>query len=135
MLPLNRAVAERARALVGTRFRPQGRRQEDGLDCVGLVASAARLPEELVPIDYTLRSQASEDLLALTFGGRVQRIQAADADEGDVLLVRAGAGQHHFLVLTGDGFIHSDVQSGRVVERPGSVEWPIIAAWRIREQD
>ena len=39
--------AERARALVGTRFRPQGR-SELGLDCIGLVVATFGLdPEEI----------------------------------------------------------------------------------------
>lgn len=126
-------VAARARDLVGTRFRPQGRRREQGLDCVGLVALAGRLPVALVPAGYRMRSEVAEDVMALDFEGRVERIAAADSGPGDVLLVRSGPGQHHFLVLVENGYVHADARLGRVVERPGAVMWPVIAAWRVRE--
>ena len=127
------AVAARARSLVGARFRPQGRRREQGLDCLGLVALAARLPEEMVPTGYRLRSVAGEDVPALDMGGRTCPVSPADARAGDVLLVEAGPGQHHFLVLVEDGFVHADAGLGRVVETPGAIPWPVIAAWRVLE--
>ena len=129
------AVAQRARALVGTRFRPQGRRREHGLDCLGLVAAAGNLPAELVPSGYGMRSEAAQDMLSLTLGGRARRIPVSEASEGDALLVQAGPGQHHFLVLLRDGFVHADARLGRVVETPGAVAWPVLAAWRIAETD
>jgi murein DD-endopeptidase / murein LD-carboxypeptidase len=129
------AVAARARALVGTRFRPQGRRLEHGVDCLGLVALAANLPIELVPSGYALRSEAAENMLSLTFENRVARIAVNAARVGDVLLVQAAAGQHHLLILVEDGFIHADARLGRVVQTPGSVAWPALAAWRILELD
>ena len=135
MPALKHRVAERARALVGTRFRPQGRKPEHGLDCLGLVAVAAELPAEMLPERYTMRSEVSEQALALTFEARVGRIEPGQAGEGDVLLVRAGAGQHHFLVLTGAGFVHADARQGRVVERPGPSPWPALAAWRVTERN
>jgi cell wall-associated NlpC family hydrolase len=127
------AVA-RARALVGIRFRPQGRQPEHGLDCLGLVAKAAGIPEEEVPRGYRLRSQVPEEAIRSTFGNRVRPIEPQQAGVGDVALARAGAGQHHLLILTGDGFIHADARHGRVVETPGSPEWPLIAAWQVVEQ-
>lgn len=129
------AVAARARALVGTRFRPQGRRREHGLDCLGLVATAGNLPAELVPTGYAMRSEVRKDMLSLTLDDRVERIAVADSGEGDVLLVQSGPGQHHFLILLNDGFVHADARLGRVVETPGAVGWPALAAWRILETD
>lgn len=126
------AVAARARDLVGVRFRPQGRRREHGLDCVGLIALAGDLPVALLPAGYRMRSEVAEDLRELDLDGRVTRIAPAEAEAGDVLLVEAGARQHHFLVLTGNGFIHADARLGRVVETPGAVAWPVVAAWRIK---
>jgi cell wall-associated NlpC family hydrolase len=128
-------VAARARALVGTRFRPQGRQREHGLDCVGLVALAANLPAKSVPTGYRLRSTVAEKLLSATFEDRVKPISPMEAAQGDVLLVGSGAGQNHFLILTDRGFVHADARVGRVVETPGTIPWPMIAAWRIRELD
>ena len=130
---MSEAVAARARALVGTRFRPQGRRPEHGLDCLGLVALAARLPEELVPSGYSMRSEVADDVLAMDMSGLAQPIPPEEAAAGDVLLVRAGAGQSHFVILLKHGFVHADARLGRVVETPGAVAWPVMAAWRIVE--
>lgn len=124
-------VAARARALIGTRFRPQGRRPEHGLDCVGLAGLAAGIPPSELPTGYRLRSEAGAfeaDRL-----GQAVKIDAAEAGTGDILLVQAGPGQHHLLVLVEGGFVHADAGLGRVVERPGVVPWPFLAAWRIRE--
>lgn len=127
------AIAARARSFVGTRFRPQGRSPEYGLDCVGLVALAAQFPPELVPSGYSMRSEAGEEMLSSTFGGRAERIRPEDAGEGDVLLVSAGAGQHHLLLLLEHGFVHADAGLGKIVERPGAVPWRTVCAWRSRE--
>ncbi|MGS1015580.1 peptidoglycan endopeptidase [Allosphingosinicella humi] len=124
-------VAARARALVGTRFRPQGRRPEHGLDCVGLAGLAAGVPAAELPTGYRLRSEMGAfeaDRL-----DEAAKIDVAEAESGDILLVQAGPGQHHLLVLVEGGFVHADAGLGRVVERPGAVPWPVLAAWRIRE--
>lgn len=131
----NAVVAARARALVGTRFRPQGRHPEHGLDCVGLVAVAAQVPAELVPTGYRLRSQVPEDVAAFHFAHRADPLDPTEAGEGDVLLVRAGPGQDHFLILTEGGFVHADARLAKVVITPGEVMWPVRAAWRIKEPD
>ena len=53
-----RDYAERARALVGTRFRAQGR-GVGGLDCVGVVLATFGLPLHLVRRDYRLRKSGA----------------------------------------------------------------------------
>lgn len=128
-------MTSRARALVGTRFRPQGRNAEHGIDCLGLVAIAADIPPELVPSGYTLRSEVGEEMRSSTFAERVAPVPVCEAGAGDVLLVRAGAGQHHFLILLEKSFVHADARLGRVVETPGRVRWPALAAWRVLERD
>jgi cell wall-associated NlpC family hydrolase len=125
----------RALDLVGTPFRPQGRRREHGLDCLGLVALAANLPLDLVPADYTLREIVSAERFAIDFEGRVTRIDPSEARPGDVLLVLAAARQNHFLVLVPGGFVHANARLGRVVETPGQVPCPVLAAWRREETD
>jgi hypothetical protein len=94
---------------------------------------AADLPNDLVPRGYSLATEAGGDVLSSTFGGRVSPIAPAEARAGDVLLVRSSTCRSHFLVLVEGGFIHADAGSRRVVERPGSVPWPIVAAWRVGE--
>lgn len=129
---MNKAVIDRARALVGVRFRPQGRTDE-GLDCVGLVVAAAQLPPDLVPRDYAMRGTAPDGLSA-HYAGHVQCIARDDAAAGDILLVSTGPDQHHFVVLVDGGFVHADGCIRRVVERPGTVPWPVLAAWRVRRE-
>ena len=118
-------IVARARALIGTRFRAQGRRG-DGVDCVGLVAAA--LGRSGVRRDYALRGGCLEALRAELVGAELQPAQVAQA--GDVLVVRAGAGQLHLGIWTGDGLVHADAGLRRVVERPGEVPWPVVGVWR-----
>jgi len=122
--------ADRARALVGTRFRPQGRSQ-DGLDCVGLVIAAFDLPADAARRDYRLRGahqREIEDGLSCYF----RRIRKGLDRAGDVLLMSVGGDQIHLGIRTPTGFIHADARIGRVVETPGSPQWPIIGAYRCR---
>jgi lipoprotein Spr len=130
---LNKAVAARARELLGVRFRPQGRRPDQGLDCVGLVAAVAQLPPDLVPRDYAMRD-AAPDGLSDHYARHVRSIAPESAEPGDILLVNAGSGQHHFVVLVDGGYIHADGGMRSVVERPGPVPWPVLAAWRVRRE-
>ena len=123
-----KAVAARARALVGVYFRPQGRTRETGLDCVGLVAAALKLDE--VRADYRLRGGSAEELGQALGQAGLRRVK--DAWEGDVLVMRAGAEQLHMGVVTEAGFVHAHAGIGHVVETPGTPEWPVIEIWRMR---
>lgn len=125
------AVA-RARALIGVRFRPQGRRPEHGLDCIGVVAMAFGLTA--VRRDYALRSSDPEQVNGEFAASGFERIAPVEVGAGDVLLVRAGPGQLHVLILTPDGYLHADAGMRRVVEVPGPVVWPVLSAWRHPDQ-
>lgn len=119
-------IVARARALIGTRFRAQGRTAAEGLDCIGLVALALGI--RTVPRDYALR------------GGSVPRLaremRAAGLDPvdtmlaGDVVILSPGAGQLHLGLFSGTGLIHADAGLKRVAERPLPLPWPIIGIWR-----
>jgi cell wall-associated NlpC family hydrolase len=123
-------IAARACALVGVRFRPQGRSAREGLDCVGAAALAAGIPADRVPRDYALRGQSVgdiehrlRDLGCRPAGGR-------DLQPGDVLVCAAGPAQFHLVIVTPGAFVHADASLRRVVERPLPVPWPIVGAWR-----
>lgn len=120
------AIAARAQALVGVRFRAQGR-SAAGLDCVGLVAAA--LGRDSVPGDYAMRG-GSLDALVLELG-RAGLAEVADLRAGDVMIVKAGPGQLHLGVWTGAALVHADAGLRRVVERPGAVPWPVVSVWRM----
>jgi cell wall-associated NlpC family hydrolase len=124
-MPRAEAVAARARALVGTRFRAQGR-GEDGLDCVGLVAAALGRPD--VRRDYALRGGCVAEVEGELSRAGLVRAQGRGA--GDVLVMQAGPGQLHLGIWTGPGLVHADAGLRRVVERPGEPPWPVVSAWR-----
>src|SRR6476661_2811160 len=55
--------AERARALIGTAFRPQGR-ETYGLDCVGLILRTFDLPADSVRRDYCLKGDHRDEVFS-----------------------------------------------------------------------
>ncbi|WP_375272829.1 peptidoglycan endopeptidase [Sphingomonas sp.] len=121
-------VAAAARALVGVRFRAQGRDPALGLDCVGVALAALRAGGVRVAVraDYALRSarwDARDEPAGL--------VRCDGGEPGDVLLLRVDATQLHVAVRTLSGIVHADAGLRRVVERVGVVEWPVVAAWRV----
>lgn len=121
------AVEAAARALIGVRFRAQGRDPAFGLDCVGLAAAALRAGGYAGPVPerYALRTGDAR-------GFAVAGLAAVDGTApGDLLLLRPGPGQLHLAIRSADGIIHADAGLRRVVERPGAVPWPVVAAWRV----
>lgn len=123
-------IVARARALVGVRFRPQGRSVETGLDCIGVAIMAIGIPAERVRRDYDLRSSRAEEFNHDMHDLGFLRIAPVEAEAGDVVLVRAGPAQLHIVVLMPDGFLHADAGLRRVVEVPGRMPWPALSAWR-----
>lgn len=118
------AIVARARALLGTRFRPQGR-GATGIDCVGLVAAALN---RSAPADYVLRGGSPERLAAALRAAGLKPRRKRRA--GDVLAMRSGPEQLHLGIWTGEGIVHADARLRRVVERPGGPLWPVIGIWR-----
>jgi lipoprotein Spr len=123
-------IVARARALVGVRFRPQGRSPAQGLDCIGLAALASEVPMDRLRRDYALRSSDPNVINAEFDAFGFLRIAPDEAEAGDLLVVRAGPAQLHIVILTPGGFVHADAGLRRVVETPGTVPWPVAAAWR-----
>lgn len=121
----------RARALVGVRFRAQGRSVETGLDCVGLVLAAFGIPADGVPSNYRLRGDHRE-AIKRNLERFFRRVRKAERRPGDVLLIALSADQMHLGISTAAGFIHADARIGRVVETPGEPLWPVIGAYRLR---
>lgn len=122
-------IVDRARALVGSPFRPQGRSLTTGLDCIGLAALALHVPLDQVRRDYRLRGGNSGDV-EFALERFCSQLAVRNAVPGDLLLARPGAAQLHLLILTEGGYIHADAGLGRVVEVPGAVPWPVLSAWR-----
>lgn len=125
--------AERARALVGTRFRAQGR-ADDALDCIGLVVRTFELDARPIRKNYRLRG---DHRCELEQGLREQfrRIAMRQLKPGDVMLLRVADDQLHLAVRTHHGFVHAHAGIGSVVETPGLPEWPLLGVYRRRARD
>ena len=119
-------IVARARALIGTRYRPQGRTAADGLDCIGLVALAVGARN--VPRDYALRGGSVPRLTAELKAAGLGRVREMAA--GDVLVLAPGPDQLHLGLFTGVGLVHGDAGIRRVVERPLPLPWPVLGIWR-----
>jgi cell wall-associated NlpC family hydrolase len=124
-----KATVERARAMIGVPFRPQGRDPATGIDCIGLVLCVFEIPEDEVRRDYRLaddgRSELDRELRRF-----FRRLSAARRAAGDVVLCNLRRGQCHLAIDCGSSFIHADARLRRVVETPGSPPWPLAAAYR-----
>lgn len=130
---MNRAAktVARARALVGTRFRPQGRDPAVGLDCIGVLLCAFDIPGDQIPLGYRLRG-GDKDRLEAELLKRFRKVARQDMRPADVLLCAPAADQLHLAVNCGGSFIHADAKLRRVVETPGEPAWPIVALFRPR---
>lgn len=122
--------SERARALVGTRFRLQGRGTE-GLDCVGLAVAAFQMEAHSVPRNYRARGDHEAAVRAFLCAD-FRRVPASQLRRGDLMLMRVAADQVHLGIRTDAGFVHADAGLKRVVEAPGMPAWPISAVYRKR---
>jgi hypothetical protein len=120
--------AERARALVGTRFRPQGR-GSDGLDCVGVVMATFGIPTNAVRRNYRLRGNDVQEVMQ-ALDGFFRAVAEQYPEGGDLMLMQPARNQLHFGVRTDTGFVHADARLRRVVETPGKPEWPVLGIYR-----
>lgn len=122
--------AARARSLVGTRFRAQGR-GDDGLDCVGVVLATFEIPTDAVRRDYSLRGNHMSEV-RVELDRNFRRVPKRQLRPGDVMLLGAAEEQTHLAVWTGQGFVHANAGIRRVVEAPGMPEWPLLGVYRKR---
>ena len=124
--------AERARALVGTPFRLQGR-GAGGLDCVGVAIATYGLPVEKVRCNYRLRGDHAGEIVDF-LSEDFRRVPSARLRPGDLILMRVSDDQLHLGVRTDAGLVHAHAGLRRVVETPGLPEWPMLGAYRKRRR-
>ena len=128
-------IAARACALVGARFRPQGRSREHGLDCVGAAALAAGIPAERIPSDYSLRGQRLAEIEHRLCDLGCRPVTGRVLELGDVVVCQPGPAQFHMVIITPFGFVHADAALRRVVQRPYPIPWTLIGAWRLAAEE
>ena len=123
--------AARARALVGTRFRPQGR-GEGGLDCVGVVVVDVR---RLQPIWSAATTGCAAIIVPRSGQGssvHFRRVPKSQLRAGRRhAAARSPSEQLHLAVRTEPGFVHAHAGIGRVVETPGDAR--VAAARRLSQ--
>ena len=123
-------AVDRARSLVGTRFRAQGRDPRFGVDCLGLVMIAYGISEDDVRHDYRLSGDHRGELMA-GLAAKFRRVARSSTRAGDLMLLEVAPCRVHLAVRTATGFVHADARRG-VVETPGEPNWPIVATFRKR---
>lgn len=130
---MDNVYAARARALVGTRFRAQGRETATGLDCAGLAIVAFGLPSEGFRRDYRLRGDHRQEL-ARVLARDFRRVGYALCRPGDLMLLSVARDQLHLAIKSEVGFVHADARLGKVVETPGDPRWAMVAVYRRRKR-
>ena len=119
------AAFEAAKALVGVRFRLQGRDVRHGLDCVGLIWAAyagAGVPL-VAPEDYPMRGWSAARIGAAMDASGLTRCDAGPRQIGDAVLIALPAGQFHLGLLGGEHLVHAHAGLRRVVFAPFQAEW------------
>lgn len=127
------AVLERARALLGTPFRLQGRDPAIGIDCVGLVILAGGIEGAPKP-DYRRRGNHLRSFLDRS-NRWFRRVSARTARPGDIAIIECGPKSWHVGVIDDGALIHADPRVGRVVRRPGALPGAVRAVLRRRRRD
>lgn len=117
---------ERARAVIGTKFRLHGRDPRHGIDCVGLIASVYGWHAN-APTGYSLRGGSAAQWVGMMDDVATRR--TGPLYEGDIVLLQVGPMQFHLGIWSGSGLIHADATVRRIVETPGSLTSPLIASW------
>jgi cell wall-associated NlpC family hydrolase len=124
--------AERARALVGTPFRLQGR-GVGGLDCVGLAIATYGVPADIVRRNYRLRGEHADEVRAC-LSAHFRPVSSKELQPGDLMLMQVSADQLHLGVRTAIGFVHAHAGLRRVVETPRMPDWTVIGVYRKRRR-
>jgi cell wall-associated NlpC family hydrolase len=124
-------IVARARVLVGTKFRAQGR-STAGLDCIGLASLTFGVDRRTVRDDYRLRGSDNGPRLRAALQSDFRRISRRQLRPGDLILLQPGRDQWHLAVMTDAGMVHADARIGAVVETPGDPAWPIVGVYRLR---
>lgn len=126
-----------ARTWVGTPYRHQASVKGRGADCSGLLRGVgAELGLALTSrTDYAKQLDVPLEVFLLEISANLERIEIADARNGDVLLFwfEAPDRPYHFAFVSDVGIIHAYQSVRKVVETVLSDDWRarIHSAWRV----
>ncbi len=130
-------MADQARKLCGSDFRLHGRNAKHGFDCIGLASeclSAAGLDVD-TPSGYSVRGGDLKEIAKVMALAGFEKLPAdTNSVEGDIVLVKPGPVQLHFMIKVEGGFVHAHASLGKVALSPGPSPWPIISIYRLREE-
>lgn len=129
--PMHAVLWAAAEALVGARFRLQGREPATGLDCVGVIVAAyAAAGVRLTALDdYALRGFGWQRAEAALQAAGFRRARGA-VQLGEVGLFLLPARQLHFALLAPGRLIHADAGLRRVVSAPAARLPEAASRWR-----
>lgn len=126
-------MAQAAERLIGAPFRLHGRDPATGLDCIGVLAAAARACGLAVnwPTGYPLRLSRLDAWLPPPQALGFTEV-SGPVEPGDAIMLTPGPAQFHIAIAAqGGGWIHAHAGLRRVVLTPELPAGPIIAHWRI----
>lgn len=113
-------VIATARGFVGTPFHHGGRLPGVGMDCIGVIACAARalgaVHEDVTAYPLRPNGQLRREMDR-------QLVWVFTAQAGDVLMMSFEDEPHHLALHAGGTIIHAYAQARRVVEQPLTDYW------------
>lgn len=129
-------IIRAARAVIGTRFRHQGRDPAKGLDCAGLIVHVARVLGMAHDDMAVYPRLPGGSMLEFALDGQPGLVPVKGwPRHGDVLLMRFGGDPQHLALLTADNtIVHAWAIARKVCEHGLTDEWRrrIVRAYRFR---
>ncbi len=112
---LIKSVCEKAKSLVGVPYHHQGRNQEHGLDCIGLVLAALSVTgiQFSIPQNYTRNPRPK--LIFENIERYCDKVESG-IEPADILVMRLYKQPQHLGVYVGSNeIVHSYLEAGKVV--------------------
>jgi len=123
-------------SLCGARFCLHGRKEDTGLDCIGLAEQCLIAAGFVcdIPNGYSILGGSERTIAEFMAETGFERFPPDSAlCDGDIVLARPSPVQWHFLIRAENGFVHAHAGLGRVVHCPSAAQWPIAAIFRLVE--
>lgn len=135
MNPLRMQLVEAARQYLGTPFHHQGRVKGVGVDCIGLVACAAKDCGLNAIDDTTYPRRPDGETLQKGLEVSLVKIPTWEADVGDVLIFHMRGIPCHIGMKTDKGVIHTYAAMKKVVEHGLRPPWDarVCGAYRFKD--